>query len=198
MTFDEKQEKYAELAVRTGINIQKGQELVINAPIVAIELVRKITKVAYLAGAKQVYYRWNDDELYLTKFTYAPDEALTTYPSWEAEGLEELAKRGAGFLTIKTPALDLFKDVDPEKMSKSNKATSEMLHAYREYQMADKVSWNIVAFPTVFWAEKVFPELKGEAALEKLWDTVFNLTRADRIDPVKAWEEHQKNLNENL
>ena len=158
MTFDEKQEKYAELAVRTGINIQKGQELVINAPIVAIELVRKITKVAYLAGAKQVYYRWNDDELYLTKFTYATDEALTTYPSWEAEGLEELAKRGAGFLTIKTPALDLFKDVDPEKMSKSNKATSEMLHAYREYQIIKSTCVKLLLTPSASSSSRVISD----------------------------------------
>lgn len=197
-TFDEKLEKYAELAVKTGINLQKGQELVVNAPIAAIELVRKVTKVAYLAGAKEVHFRWTDDDLTLTRFTYAPDETFKEYPAWEAEGLEALAKRGAGFLDIRTPALDLLKDIDPEKISTNNKTTSEAIHNYREYRMADKVSWNIVAFPTEAWAKKVFPDLDSEEALEKLWETVFKLTRADREDPVKAWEEHQKTLDEKL
>ncbi|MGV3489169.1 MAG: aminopeptidase [Tuberibacillus sp.] len=197
-TFDEKLQKYAELAVKTGINLQKGQELIIKTPIAAIELVRKITKIAYQAGAKQVYYDWFDHDLMLTRLTYAPDEALKEFPSWEAEGQEELAKRGAGFLIIKTPELDLFKDVDPERIALDNKTASAALHKSREYRMADKVSWNIIAFPTPAWAKKVFPDLDEKTGLEKLWETVFKMTRADREDPVKAWEEHQKNLDEKL
>lgn len=198
MTFERNLEKYAELAVKTGINLQEGQELVVRAPIAAIDLVRKITKIAYQAGAKQVYYDWYDHELMLTRLLYAPEEALKEYPSWEADGQEELAKRGAGFLIIKTPELDLLKDVDPERIALDNKTTSEALHRSREYRMADKVSWNIIAFPTEKWAKKVFPDLDAKEALDKLWETVFKMTRADREDPVKAWEEHQKTLDEKL
>jgi len=191
-TFDEKLDKYAELSVKTGINLQKGQELVVKAPIEAIELVRKITKVAYQAGAKQVYYDWFDHDLMLTRLTYAPEEALKEFPAWEAEGMEELSRRGAGFLIVKTPELDLLKDVDPERIAMDNRATSEALHNSREYRMSDKVSWNIIAFPTVKWAEKVFPKLKGKEALDKLWETVLKMTRADREDPVKAWEDPKR------
>ncbi|WP_077615918.1 aminopeptidase [Caenibacillus caldisaponilyticus] len=196
--FEQKLEKYAELAVKIGVNVQKGQTLVVNAPVVAVDFVRKVTRIAYEAGAKNVYHRWTDNLLTLTKFQLAPDEALQEFPKWEADGLEQLAKEGAAFLDITTPQLDLLKDIDPERIALSNKTVSQALHTYRNYRMADKVSWSILAYPTEEWAKKVFPETEGQEALEKLWEQVFKLTRIDREDPVAAWKEHQRNLSEKV
>ncbi|GGE32137.1 aminopeptidase [Pullulanibacillus camelliae] len=197
-SFKENLEHYAELAVKVGINIQKGQELVINAPIHAIDFVRVVTKKAYQAGAKEVHFRWMDDDLTLTRYTYAPDEVFQSYPEWEAEGLEKLAKRGAAFLDLRTPNLDLLNDIDPEKIAENNKTASEALETYRDYRMADKVSWSILAIPSEEWAVKLFPNLETEAAVQKLWETLFEMTRADREDPIQAWKDHQETLDEKL
>ncbi|WP_085521633.1 aminopeptidase [Tuberibacillus sp. Marseille-P3662] len=195
-TFDQKLEKYAELAVKIGVNIQKDQDLVVSAPIAAVDFVRKVTKEAYQSGAKQVYFRWSDDELTLTRFQYAPDEAFKEYPTWEAEGLEQLAKEGAAFLDIRTPNLDLLNGIDPEKISMDNKTASKALEPYKEYRMADRVSWSIVAVPSEEWAKKLFPDLETDAAVTELWNTIFKMTRVDREDPIASWEEHQQQLTE--
>ncbi|GGH73830.1 aminopeptidase [Pullulanibacillus pueri] len=196
--FHENLEKYAELAVKVGINIQKGQELVINAPIHAISFVRIVTKKAYQAGAKHVHFRWSDDALTLTRFTYAPEEAFKEYPEWEAKGLETLAQRGAAFLDLRTPNLDLLNGIDPERVAMDNKTTSSALENYREYRMADKVAWSILAVPSEEWAQKLFPNLETEKAVEKLWETLFKMTRADQEDPIQAWKNHQQTLDEKL
>ena len=191
-------EKYAELAVKVGVNIQKGQELVINAPIHAIEFVRLVTDKAYQAGAKEVHFRWSDDALTLSRYTYAENEVFQHYPDWEAEGLLTLAKRGAAFLDLRTPNLDLLNSIDPEKIAMDNRTASEALDPYKQYRMADKVSWSILAVPSEEWANKLFPELETQKGVEKLWETLFKMTRADREDPIEAWKEHQKTLDEKL
>ncbi|HET7580291.1 MAG TPA: aminopeptidase [Bacillales bacterium] len=195
-TFEEKLDKYAELAVKNGINLQKGQTLVITAQISAVSFVRKVTEKAYQAGAKHVYFQWEDDPLALIKLQHAPDESLKEYPMWNAKGLEEMAEDGAAFLNIRTPNLDMFKDVDPEKMAAANKASAEALETYKDYRMKNKVSWSIVAVPSEEWAEKVFPDLASDEAVTKLWETIFRMTRADQEDPVVAWEVHKQQLAE--
>ncbi|MDF2719555.1 MAG: peptidase, partial [Paenibacillus sp.] len=100
-------DKYAELAVHVGINVQQGQTLVVSAPLTAVELVRSITRIAYEAGAKNVYVEWNDEQLTQIKYKLAPDEAFTEYPMFRAKGWEEFAENGAGFLSIYSPNPDL-------------------------------------------------------------------------------------------
>ncbi|HET7616528.1 MAG TPA: aminopeptidase, partial [Bacillales bacterium] len=195
-TFEEKFEKYAELAVKNGVNVQKGQTLVITAPISSADFVRNVTEKAYKAGAKHVYVEWGDESLVLTKFKLAPDEAFKEFPEWKAKGKEDWAENGAAFLYIDSPNPDLLKDVDPDRIATANKTASQALKTFGEYQMADKVSWSILSTPTKEWANKVFPELDDEQAVAKLWDQIFTMTRADLEDPVRAWEEHKKTLTE--
>lgn len=197
-TFEQKLDHYADLAVKVGANVQKGQEVIIKAPVDAARLVRLVTEKAYQAGAKRVYYNWTDDKLDFLRLKYAPDEAIKEYPAWEAEGLETLVKRGAACIDIRPPELDSLKGIDPERVALDKRVTWEALDAYYDYRMADRVSWTIVAYPTDEWAEKLFPEESPGAAIGKLWDIVFKLTRADRDDPVQAWKEHQQTLDQKL
>jgi len=197
-TFEEKLDRYAEIAVKIGVNIQKGQELVISAPISAADFVRRVTKKAYLAGAKQVHFRWNDDELTLTRYTYAPDDSFKEFPQWEADGMTELAKKGAAFMSFLVPSLDLLKDVDPERISTQQKVAGKALETYRNYTMSDRVSWTVISVPSEKWAKKVFPDLDSQEAVEKLWDQIFFLTRADQEDPVLAWKKHHDQLAEKV
>jgi aminopeptidase len=189
-------EKYAELAVKNGINVQKGQILVVTAPISAVDFVRVVAKKAYEAGAKHVHFRWSDDELTLTQYTYAPEESFNEYPEWDAKALEMLANQDAAFLDIRIPNPDLLTNVDPERIANLNKATAIAWKPYRQARMNDKVSWCIVSVPSENWAAKVFPDLGPEEGVARLWETIFKMTRADKENPVAAWDEHKQNLAE--
>lgn len=194
--FEERLDKYAELAVKNGINLQEGQTLVVNAPISAIDFVRRISKKAYEVGAKRVHVRWTDDELTHIFYEQAPENAFHDYPQWDADALETLANEGAGFLTIKIPNGDLLTDIDPERVSAYNKATATAQKPFKKAQMNDQMSWCIISVPSETWAKKIFPDLDVEEAVNKLWETIFKMTRSDQEDPVAAWELHKQNLEE--
>jgi aminopeptidase len=197
-TFQENLEKYAELAVKVGVNIQPGQTLVVRTPLNAAEYVRAVAKKAYEAGAKNVHVEWNDEELTKTKYELAPDEAFHEFPEWVAKGYEEMAENGAAFLSITGSNPDLLKDADPERVSNANKASGKAMEGFRSYIMSDKISWSIVAVPSLGWAKKVFPEDSEEKAVEKLWEAIFVATRINQADPVSAWQEHLSLLDDKM
>ena len=196
--FDRNIEKYAELAVKVGVNIQKGQELVINAPISAADFVRTTAKKAYEAGAKNVHLFWNDDEVTRIKYDLAPDEAFTEFPTWRSKGFEELAENGAAFMSIVSTNPDLLKGVDPDRIANWNKTAGTAMSKYRNYIQADKVSWTVIAVPSKTWAAKVFPDGSEEQQEDKLWEAIFKATRVDLEDPVKAWKEHDETLHQKV
>lgn len=191
-------EKYAELAVKMGVNIQQGQTLNINAPLFAVDLVRKIVAKAYEAGAKHVYVEWNDEQVTYLKYKLAPEESFSEYPMWRAKGLEEMAEGGAAFLSIYAQNPDLLKDVDPKRVATANKTASTALTKYRTYMMSDINRWSLISVPTPEWAMKIFPELDADAAVAKLWEVIFEVTRLNNEDPVQTWKEHNARLNETV
>ncbi|GAE36499.1 aminopeptidase [Halalkalibacter akibai] len=197
-TFQEKVEKYAELAVKVGINIQKGQTLVVRTPISAADFVRVVAKKAYEAGAKNVHVEWNDEELTKTKYELAPDEAFHEFPEWVAKGYEEMADNGAAFLSITGSNPDLLKDADPERVSNANKASGKAMEGFRSYVMSDKISWSIVGVPSEGWAKKVFPDDSTDQAVEKLWEAIFAASRINEENPVAAWQEHLATLDQKM
>ncbi|WP_246943271.1 aminopeptidase [Bacillus pinisoli] len=194
-TFQEKLDKYAALAVEIGVNVQKGQTLVITAPISAAEFVRKIAKKAYEVGAKHVSIDWLDDELTRMKFELAPEESFTEFPYWMTKGKNELAEEGAAFLHIDSKNPDLLTGIPQERIQNSTKAASGALKPYRNRMMSDKNSWSIVAMPTQAWADKVFPHLEESKSMDALWDAIFQATRIDKENPVKEWKEHTNTLD---
>jgi aminopeptidase len=194
--FQEKLHKYAELAVKVGVNIQKGQTLVINASIDAAEFVRLIVNYAYEAGAKNVIVNWNDDIVTRTKYELAPDEAFHEFPKWRAKEMEELAEQGAAFMSVLSSSPDLLKGVNPERIANAQKAAGQALAKYRQYIQSDKVSWTVIAAASKEWAEKVFPDVRSEDPVEKLWDAIFKATRIDQDNPVVAWKEHDQKLHQ--
>ncbi|WP_134701743.1 aminopeptidase [Ammoniphilus sp. YIM 78166] len=192
--FDIFLDRYAQLAVKVGVNIQPGQTLVITAPLSSADFVRKIAKNAYEAGAKNVHTEWTDDELTRMKYDLAPDEAFLEYPLWRAKGFEEMAENNAAFLSIVASNPDLLKGVPPERIAAANKATGQAMNKFRSYAMADKVSWSVIAVPSPAWAGKVFPDLQGQEQVDALWQAIFETTRITLDDPVQAWQEHNLTL----
>lgn len=196
--FQKNLEKYAELAVKVGVNIQKGQTLVINATLDAAQFVRLVVKIAYETGAKNVIVNWNDDVVSRTKYDLAPDEAFNEYPVWRAKEQEELAEQGAAFMSVVSASPDLLKGVNPERIANFQKATGKALTKFRQAIQSDKVSWTVVAAASPAWAAKVFPDAPSDAQVSLLWDAIFKATRVDVENPVDAWKKHDETLHEKV
>ncbi len=196
--FQRNLEKYAELAVQVGVNVQKGQTLVVNATLDGAELVRLIVKKAYEIGAKDVVVNWADDTVSRTKYDLAPDETFTVYPEFRAKETEDLAEKGAAFMSVIASSPDLLKGVNPERIASFQKAAGKALANYRKMIQSDKVSWTVVAAASPAWAAKVFPDVPAENQVAKLWEAIFKATRVDTDNPVEAWKKHDQNLHEKV
>ncbi|MGG0718099.1 aminopeptidase [Robertmurraya massiliosenegalensis] len=196
--FQKNLEKYAELTVKVGVNIQKGQTLVINTALDSAEFVRLVVKKAYEAGAYNVVVNWSDDVVSRTKYDLAPDESFLEYPEFRAKEIVDLAEKGAAFISVVSSSPDLLKGVNPERISNFQKAAGQALSTYRKFIQSDKVSWTVVAAPSQKWAEKVFPNETPEVSVQKLWDAIFKATRADLDNPVEAWKNHDETLHEKV
>lgn len=196
--FEHNLSKYAELIVKVGVNIQKGQTLVINANLHDAPLVRLIVQSAYEVGAKHVYIDWGDEEISKLKYSLAPEEAFEEYPYWRAKEKEELAENGAAFMSIVSSDPDLLKGVDPKRISAFSKAAGKALKTYRQYVQSDKISWTVIGAASQSWADKVFPDEPENARIEKLWNAIFKACHVDTSDPVQAWKEHDQELQKRV
>lgn len=190
------QEKYAELALRTGVNLQKGQALMINSSIEGADFTRILVRKAYELGAKDVIINWQDDEISLLRYENAPEEVLTTVPQWMVDKYLYYAEDGVALLSVRSTNPDLLKDVDPARVAKASKASAEAMKEFRKYTMNDRIAWSIISIPTADWSKKIFPGTDEEEAKEKLWEQIFKIVRVDQEDPIAAWDEHNKNLKD--
>ena len=190
-------EKYAALAVNIGVNIQKGQTLLIRSSISSAPFVRLIVKKAYEAGAKDVNILWTDDAITRLRYDLAPDEAFKDFPDYLVKALEDAVENNHALLSIVSVDPDLLNGVPAERIADATKAAGMALDEVRRAMQADKVSWSIVAVPSEAWAAKVFPDLAtSEAQIDALWHAIFSATRADLDDPVAAWKSHVATLNQ--
>jgi aminopeptidase len=194
-SFESNIEKYAELVVKVGVNIQPGQVLLVESPLETAVLTRKIVQKAYEAGAKYVQVEWNDEAVTRTRFEYAPEDSFAFYPEWSASMMEQLAECGGALLNIKVPNPDLYDGIDMHKVSTATKAASIARKKFQGYVRTNKLSWCLVKAPTKAWAAKVFPELPEEEQVQAMWDTIFKITRVDNDDPIAAWRDHLDQLN---
>jgi len=191
-------EKYALLLVKTGINIQKDQTLVVNSPIECASFVRILSKIAYTEGAREVVINWRDELSSKIKFMQAPEEIFEEYPDWQRDFYLSNVRKGAAFLSISASDPELMKDVNPDRMAKSHIAASTAIKEYRERLMSNKNAWCVASIPTLSWAKKVFPRLSEDEAVEKLWDSIFKTVRVDTNDPVASWDTHKSNLKKSM
>ena len=188
--------EFARLAVEVGANVQKGQVVVLNSPIHAAPFARKVVEKAYLAGASQVIVNWSDDTVNKLYFLHASDEALTDVPEYSIQRLKYFIEKGACQISITSPNPEALKEVNPMRMAMASKAAAPKTKFYSEHMMASKTQWTIVAYPNEVWAKKVFPDLDGEAAVEKLLEAILYTSRVDEnSDAVENWKEHMENLH---
>jgi len=190
LSFDQKLDRLAEVAVRVGLGLEAGQELVITAPMEALPLVRHITEHAYKAGAKLVTTFFSDDFLTLARYQYAPDEAFDYAPTWYFDAIATTFRSGAARMAITGANPALLAHEDPGKVSRANIATSRAYKPAMELITRHEINWTIVACATPAWAALMFPHDPEELAMGKLWDAIFLASRIAVDDPVAEWQEH--------
>jgi aminopeptidase len=186
--------RLADVAVRTGLNLQPGQDLVLTAPIEALPLVREIAASAYRAGAGIVTPIFSDDEIARARFQNAHDESFDKAAGWLYQGMAKAFEGGAARMAVAGADPMALANEDPAKVSRANKANSMAYKPALEKISNFHINWNIVAYPTVGWARQVFPDLPEEEAILKLADAIFAASRVKNDDPVAAWAEHNANL----
>lgn len=196
LSFKQKLENYALLAVKIGVNIQPGQTLVVNTDIASSELVRLVVRQAYEAGAKLVKVNYTDELVTRARYELAPASSFLEPPKWQADELVDLARNGAAFLTIVSTNPDLLNGIDPARIADNQRTVGQATAPYREMLMGNHASWSIVAFPSPVWAAKVFPDAPPEEQVDLLWDAIFKATRADQENPVEAWTLHLNGLKQ--
>jgi aminopeptidase len=196
LTFEQKLEHYADLIIRIGLNVQPQQRLMISgAPIEGAPFVRALTASAYKAGCRLVNVNWSDEQLALERFRHAPRDSFEEFADSSLGLLAETITRGDAVLSIAAGDPALLKDQDPALVSTTMRIRATKSKPYSEKIMQDAVNWCVAAMPTLAWAQGVFPNLQGDAAIGALWEAIFMTTRADLPNTVEAWRTHLATLD---
>jgi len=198
LTFEQKLDRLAQVAVHIGVGLQPGQELLLTAPTEALPLVRLITAHAYKAGARLVTVFFTDDALTLARFQHAPDESFDYAPQWFQDAIATAYKSGAARMGITGANPALLAQQDPAKVSRANIAASKASKPAMEFITRHEINWTIIACATPAWAALVFPGDPEELAIGRLWDAIFTASRITSADPVTAWKEHGASLKQRV
>lgn len=196
MDFQEKLAQFAELAVRVGINVQKGQYVLINTSTDTVEFTRMVVKKAYEAGVGRVDVQFSDQVISRAFFEMAPDESFHYAPEWLGKQRDELIEKKGALLWIDSTDPDLLEGIPTARIMNYNKAAGKVLENYRNAVMSDKIAWSIIAVPSKNWAKKVFPDLPEDEQMDALWDAIFNTVRIGEGDVVENWRKHIAHLEE--
>lgn len=188
--------KYATLITKTGVNVQPGDVIQLDISVNQAPLARLITKKAYELGAKQVILRWLDDEILRAQVEHMALDDLKTVPDYKLTEMAELVDQKMTRISVVSQDPGVFAGVDPERIDAYQQYDRKLFFGLRQVAAANKISWTVVAAAEAPWAEKVFPNLAKEQQVDALWDAIFKATKVYEADPIKAWELHEKTLQE--
>ncbi len=185
--------RYAKLLAKTGINVQKGQWVIVQAELDQPEFVEMVVEELYRAGAGDVRVEWSHQPVTKMHYKYQTTERLSKTEKWEIEKWELKKKALPAMLYLESSDPDGLKGVDQDKFTAVRSARTKVIKPYRD-DMDNKYQWCIAAVPGKAWAKKVFPELNVNQAVEKLWDAILKASRADGPDPIREWMRHNDNI----
>lgn len=185
---------YAKLIVKMGVNVQEGQDVVINASVHDAYFVEHVVEEAYKAGAKHVSVEWSYQPIAKLAYQYQTVESLSEMPKWQIAKQEHRVETLPAIIHIVSADPDGMAGVDQAKMLQVQRILGPTMMKYR-MAMDNKYQWTIAGIPGKAWAKKIFPNLSEEEAMSSLWDAILKVTRVNG-DPLKNWEEHNANLAE--
>jgi len=189
-TFDQMLQRYADVAVKVGLNLRAGQRLFIVAPIETAALIRQIAISAYKAGARYVDVGWRDERMDLLRFQHAPRDSFREFPDWPAAALLEYLNRGDAYLMILGEDPDLLNGQDAELVGAAMQAMMEKFRPVQDHIARNSTNWLIIPAPVEGWATKVFRHLPEPQRQPRLWDAIFQVCRLNHADPISAWQDH--------
>ena len=193
--MDTKLQEYAKLLIEVGLNVQKGQTLIISSPVECASFARLCADAAYDAGCREVIMNWSDDYLSRQKFLRADASVFDDTPEWREKFFTSYAEMGAAYLAIAASDPETLKGVDPDRLVRSQKSGSVLRKTFDRLQMSNGFPWCIASVPIPSWAATVFPELPEDRAMEKLWDAILRSVRIQGDGTaVSAWRQHLDTL----
>jgi aminopeptidase len=190
-------ERYLDVLLRVGVNIQSGQTLlVVDAPLAteAIPVVHRLIERAYALGAGEVLVSWKDATTLRQRALHATEAALHAGPIWQGREMEDLLRSGAAYLRFDAPDAETLAGAEPARVATIELARRKAFDAATKLRTAGTCQWCIAGLPTRAWARLVFPQLSERAGLAALWRMLFRVSRASAADPIAAWREHQRRL----
>jgi len=200
--FEQNLDKYADVIIKVGLNLQPGQCLLIGAPIFSdtyapIELaplVRLIVAKAYKVGARFVDVMWIDYQLQLLRYKYAPKDSFEEFPSWRTDLVHDMGKSGDAILVIYAENPDLLINEDPELINVSQQTFFKHMAPIMDLVVQNTMNWAVITAPIDGWVDKFFPDIPPDKRKDKLWDIIFDICRIKHKDPVSAWQDHVNQL----
>src|SRR5512140_1192965 len=191
-----KLDRLAEVAIKVGLNLQPGQDLLLTAPSVALPLVRRIAEHAYKAGAGLVTPFFSDEAVTLARYKFGHDNSFDRAAGWLYEGMAKAFSENTARLAIVGDNPMLLSGEDPAKVARASKANSRAYQPALEKIVNFETNWNIIAYPSPAWAKQVFPDDADDVAVAKLADAIFAASRVDQDGAVANWEKHNAVLRE--
>ena len=191
-----KLDRLAEVAVKVGLGMRPGQDLLLTAPAIALPLVRRIAVHAYKAGAGIVTPILSDEEMTLARYRYGQDNSFDRAAGWLYEGMAKAFSENTARLAIVGDNPMLLSGEDPSKVARASKANSIAYQPALEKIVNFDTNWNIIAYPSPSWAKQVFPNDPEDVAVGKLADAIFAASRVDREDAMANWASHNAVLRE--
>jgi aminopeptidase len=180
--------RFADLVVRVGANVQKGQDVFVSGDIIHAPIVRAIVERAYDSGARRVTVDYTDQHTRRAAIGHGGDEALTSTYRYELARLSELRERQAAMIFLTgSPDPHLLDGLDPARVAARR---MDLDLAFAQEILVGRVAWTIVPAPNEGWATTVF----GEPDVERLWRAVATAIRLDEPDPVQAWRDNVTRL----
>lgn len=195
MNFNEKLIKYAQIIGSVGVNVQKGQTVVIRTDIEAREFVNILTRELYKLGAKTVKVIWSDEETTKAMYEYESIESITEVREYEKQMYNTFIDQGASFISLIGGDPKAFENVDKEKLKASAINKKQTLSYFYKSIMKNDNSWLVVGYANKKWAKAIFPDLDENEATQKLWDLIFYTVRISE-NSVNDWEDHIKLLDD--
>lgn len=185
--------EYARLIVKMGINVQKGQDVIIRADLDQPEFVYTVAEECYRQGAAKVTVDWSYQPLTKLNTRHMSLKKMSKYEDWEVARLAHNRDTLPAVIYLDSEDPDGLKGVNQEKLSKAMQEKFKVSKPYRD-EMDNKYQWCIAAVPGRAWAKKLFPHLRASVAEERLWEAILKASRADK-DPIDAWKQHNSDLD---
>ena len=190
--LETKLREYAQLLAKSGVSVLPGEEVWINANLDQPEFVRMVVEECYKLGAKKVRVRWSDQKVERLHYQYETLKELSRVPEYSVSEYRYMSKHFPSVLHIVSDDPKAFNGIKQSLLTKSYSKFKKKIKPFRDI-MNGNYKWCIAAVPSKEWAELVFPNKKGEEAIEALWEAILLTCRVDG-HALENWDKHNKDL----